>query len=405
MIIRDLRTSRANGTRHLHADVACESRPGTHTLSLSVPEAHADWFHLTPHTFLTASIMAALWHGEPRVALDAPVDAQLIERLGMAMRYLRHEHRFSGPLPRIEAVPDLSTWREPAGAVTGIFLSGGVDSTAALYRNTERHPPGDPRRASVAFFAHGLDVGEPNKIDRPDVWALATERLDALCRSLGVTLIPVCVNFRQLEKHWHFYAEWQFASLLAAIAHAAGKRLFRCIIAPDNDIEHTVDPHGSHPWLNRYFGTDALEIVTGDMEQFSRLDKIRMLARHPARIDALRVCWDAAAIPAGHLNCGRCAKCVRTMVEFLACGQPDGLRAFPVDTVTPDMLKVMNIPSIGELEYLAELPAPLEAAGRPDLARPIRCKVGLFHLAQCMRLDRLRPVAKRLLNRTQQNTP
>lgn len=397
MIIRNIRAHQEGDTYRMLADVAYETRPVTETLVMSVPAAHAGWFHPSPHAFLAASSMAALWHGEPRIALDDTVDAQLGERLGLAMRYLRHGHRSAGPVPQIEAPRTPAGWRTPTQTATAILLSGGVDSTAALHRNAATHAPDDPRRIRVAFFAHGLDVGDPNKKDRPDVWALGIERLDALCRTLGIVLVPVSVNFRNLEKHWHFYAEWQFGSLLAAIAHAAGTRVFRCIIAPDNDLEHTQSPHGSHPWMNSYFGADCLEIVTGDMEQFSRLDKIRMLARHPVHLSALRVCWNADGIPAGYLNCGRCAKCVRTMVEFLACGQPEGLRAFPVNAVTADMLKVLRIPTRGELEYFAELPAPLEAAGRLDLARPIRRKVQAFKLSRRLGLDRLRQVAKKLL--------
>ena len=399
MIIRDIRDTHEDGTYSLLADVTLENRQKTETLRLSVPSEYASWFRPSPDVFLTASIMAALWHREPHITLADAIDAQLVERLGLAMRYMRHGHHHVGPIPEIRAERTPASQRPPVQPATAIFLSGGVDSTAALHRNVATYPPGDSRRISAAFFVHGLDVGDPNKKDRPDVWTLAIERLGALCHTHGITLIPVSVNLRNLEKGWYFYAEWQFASLLAAIAHAAGARLSRCIIAPDNDIEHTQSPHGSHPWMNSYFGSDCLEIVTGDMEQFSRLDKIRMLAQHPEHLDALRVCWDADAIPAGHLNCGRCAKCIRTMIEFLACGQPEGLRAFPVKEVTADMLRAIHIRSHTELEYFEELPEPLEAVGRADLARLIRRKLWLFNAEHRLGLNRLRPFAKKLLGR------
>ncbi|WP_296814058.1 hypothetical protein [Thiobacillus sp.] len=147
------------------------------------------------------------------------------------------------------------------------------------------------------------------------------------------------VNLRNLAPSWRLYGSWQHASLLASIAHAASSRIYRCIIAPDYSVEYIPHPHGSHPWLNSYFGADFLEILTGDMEQFSRLEKVRFLSTQPGVLDALRVCWDAGAIPQGYLNCGRCLKCVRTMLAFMACGQLATTKAFPFNDVSAEMMR------------------------------------------------------------------
>lgn len=399
MIIRNIRDVRENGDYRLLADVVLESRPHSETLFISVPEEHAQWFHPTPHAFLTGGIMAALWHGESAITVEGRVDEVLVERLKLAMRFMRQGQRVATPLPEIHALTSAAPWRDSGQLATAIFLSGGVDSTAALYRNASRYPVGDPRRIKLAFFVHGLDVGDPNKMNRADVWDKGIWKLTELCSALEVTLVPVRTNLRNLEKNWRFYSKWQFGSVLAAIAHAAGHRIFRCIISPDNDLEHTQNPHGSHPWMNHFYGSDHLEIVTGDMEQFSRLDKIRILAAYPAHLGALRVCWDTGAIPAGHLNCGRCSKCIRTMLEFLACGQPAGFKAFPANEATPGMVRSVHIRSHVELEYFEELLEPLESIGRQDLAAIVRRKLWLFNTEHQLGLNHLRPIARRLLGR------
>lgn len=399
MFIRNIQEKHENGQYRIQAEVEFETTSAREMIFFSVPAEQAGWIRPEPNAFMVGTAMAAMWNKETRLEIEGGIDPQLSARLNMAMRLLSHWHK--SPLQPVSIQAPTAVHPIPATtqSTTALFLSGGVDSLAALYWNTCQYPMGDPRRVGVAFFVHGLDVGDPNKPDRPDIWALGVQKLSALCQELGVELVPIRVNLRNLAKSWYFYAEWQFASLLAAIAHAASSRIHRCIIAPDNTLEHIEHPHGSHPWLNSYFGADFLDVITGDMEQFSRLEKIRLLSEWPGVLDALRVCWETGSIPENHLNCGRCAKCVRTMLEFLACNQLTHSKAFPQNEVTPAMLKSMHVRSNVEVEYFVELISPLEKMGRQDLAAIIKRKLWLFQTEHALGLNYLRPIAKRLLGR------
>lgn len=399
MFIRAIQEKHEDGQYRIQAEVELETTHAREWIFFSVPTEQAGWIRPEPNAFMVGTAMAAMWNGEPRMEIEGGVDPQLNARLSMALRLMSHWHK--SPLrPVVVLAPAVAhPLPDVAQSTTALFLSGGVDSLAALYWNTRQYPMGDPRRVGVAFFVHGLDVGDPNKRDRPDVWELGIRKLSALCQELGVELVTIKVNLRNLAKSWQFYAKWQFASLLSAIAHTASSRIHRCIITPDNVLEYIEHPHGSHPWLNSYFGADFLEIITGDMEQFSRLERIRLLTQWPGALDSLRVCWDTGAIPNGHLNCGRCAKCIRTMLEFLVCGQLTHTQAFPRNAVTPDMLKSVHIRSNVEVEYFVELISPLEAMGRHDLAASIKRKLWLFQTEHALRLNYLRPIAKKLLGR------
>lgn len=399
MFIRNIKGTLKDGQYQIQADVAFETGNAREVIFFSVPVAQKDWIRPEPNAFMVGTAMAAMWKGETRMEIEGGIDPQLGSRLTMAMRLMAHWHK--SPLHPVKILAPIAVQPMPdtARSTTALFLSGGVDSTAALYWNTSQYPVGDPRRVGVAFFVHGLDVGDPNKQDRPDVWQLGIQKLSDLCHGSGVELVTVKVNLRNLAKNWRFYAEWQFASLLAAIAHAANSRIHRCIIAPDNVLEFIEHPHGSHPWLNGYFGADFLEILTGDMEQFTRLERIRLLAKWPGALDALRVCWETGAIAEGYLNCGRCAKCIRTMLEFMACGQLAQATVFPHTEVTAAMLKSMHIRSRVELEYFIELISPLEEIGRQDLATIIKRKLWLYQIEHALRLNYLRPIAKKILGR------
>jgi hypothetical protein len=397
MFIRNILERHENGRYRIQAEVEFETRNARETVYFSVPSAQAHWIRPEPNAFMVGTAMAAMWNGETRLEIEGTIDPQLSARLAMAMRLMAHWQQSPLQPPTIQALARTHPLPDTSRSTTALFLSGGVDSLASLYWNVRQYPAGDPRRVGVAFFAHGLDVGDPNKQDRPDVWELGIKKLTALCEEHGVELVTIKVNLRNLAKSWRFYAKWQFASLLAAIAHAASSRIHRCIIASDNVLEYIAHPHGSHPWLNSYYGADFLEVTTGDMEQFNRLEKISLLSQWPSALDSLRVCWDTPAIPEGHMNCGRCAKCVRTMLEFLVCGQLAKSKVFPTNEVTPDMLKSTHIRSHVEVEFFAELVAPLEAIGRPDLAATVRRKLWLFRAEHALGFNRLRPVIKRML--------
>lgn len=403
MFIRNIQEKREDGQYKIQAEVELEARNARDIIFFSVPAEQAHWIRPEPHAFMVGTAMAAMWNGETRMEIERGVDPQLSARLSMAMRLMSHWHKSPLRPVKILAPTTVHPMPDTSRSTTELFLSGGVDSLAALYWNTTQHSMGYPRRVGVAFFVHGLDVGDPNKQDRPDVWELGIQKLSTLCHELGVELVTIKVNLRNLAKSWGFYAKWQFASLLSAIAHAASSRIHRCIITSDNVLEYIEHPHGSHPWLNGYFGTDFLEITTGDMEQFSRLERIRLLTKWPGALDSLRVCWDTGAIPIGHLNCGRCAKCVRTMLEFPVCDQLTNTQAFPQNEVTPDMLKSIHIRSNVEVEYFVELISPLEQMGRADLAAIIKRKLWLFQTEHALNLNYLRPIAKKILGRSSQN--
>lgn len=304
MLIRNIQERHEAGQYQIQAEVELETTDERKTIFFSVPAEQASWIRPEPNAFMMGAAIAAMWNGETRLEMEDAVDPQLQSRLSIAMRLLKRWHQSPLQPVRIEAPAAAHRLPDRSQTTTALFLSGGVDSLSALYWNARQYPAGDPRRVGVAFFVHGLDVGDPNKPNRLDVWDLGIQKLTVLCQELGVELVTVKVNLRNLAMSWRLYGGWQHASLLAAIAHAASSRLHRCIIAPDYSVEHIPHPHGSHPWLNSYFGADFLEITAGDMEQFSRVEKIRFLSTHPGTLNALRVCWDSAAIPVGHLNCG-----------------------------------------------------------------------------------------------------
>ena len=75
------------------------------------------------------------------------------------------------------------------------------------------------------------------------------------------------------------------------------------------------------------------------------------------------------------MNCGKCEKCVRTMLGLLAIGALDKTEAFVEDDVSPDLLSGFSITIRHRESFYRELLEPLKARGRDDLVHDIESKL------------------------------
>ena len=77
-----------------------------------------------------------------------------------------------------------------------------------------------------------------------------------------------------------------------------------------------VTAWGSTPVSDPLLGGGEFEVIH-DGSSHSRCEKVAAIAAWPAGLAGLRVCWQGAC---KDRNCGRCEKCLRTKLNFLASG-------------------------------------------------------------------------------------
>ncbi|MGH7130212.1 MAG: hypothetical protein ACREIV_16705, partial [Planctomycetaceae bacterium] len=97
------------------------------------------------------------------------------------------------------------------------------------------------------------------------------------------------------------------------------------VFIPSTSAFVELRPWGSHPALDPLWSTEQVEFVY-DGGEARRDEKIRFIASSAAALQSLRVCWENRA---GAYNCGRCEKCLRTMIELQLCGALDRTGQFP----------------------------------------------------------------------------
>jgi hypothetical protein len=240
--------------------------------------------------FLAGLLVWAMRNRED-VTVDAPVSPRLLASVDQVMAvyrsmYPQRYRRVSVSAP--EGAPP------PATELTGSFFSRGVDSWFAVLTALEDDPQSPPLTHLVFsrdFFP--VDGWTPEVVE-----ARARATLEAAART-GCEAIELNTNLKR---------EFGGAQL-ASGALALG---FSRMIIPSGSMHGELVPAGTHPALDYRFSTERTEIVHyGDA---NRLTKVERVARSPLALDTLHVCrWNRTVT---EHNCGRCEKCLRTMLEL-----------------------------------------------------------------------------------------
>jgi hypothetical protein len=193
----------------------------------------------------------------------------------------------------------------------GVFAySGGVDSSFALLR----HMYGEAGRRAVkpvtAVIIHGFEI----PLDKSDVFGFAVRNARAVLGKLGIPLATVRTNWRrQVCSDW----EAEFGACLASSLHQFSSVASVGVIGADEDYSHLEFPWGSNPITNPMLSGADFEILT-EGGRYTRTDRVNFISSTPDVAASLRVCWEG--LMTGR-NCGRCEKCIRTKLNFMAAAK------------------------------------------------------------------------------------
>ena len=389
MKIHNLRTENSTDKARVAATVTWEDcdQPTT-DVYFETDAAFADSLTCNPHAFLVGCLIQAFYHGEERVFIDEEICPELHEGLTTAMHWIHYWFNDSfREIVRIEAITRAKSLTPGKPERAGFFFSGGIDSWAALRANRLKFPSEHPGSFKDGLVVYGMHLEEP-----PD-FKQVLDSLSKVTIEARINLLPVRTNIVSLGHGWDFWTTGLFAAAFSAVAHAVSHRLSVVSLASAGwSIPHLV-PHASHPLIDSNYSSSDLRI-RHDGVTLSRLDKVRLLAGWDLALQHLRVCNNTNAIRPDRLNCGRCEKCVRTMLEFLAVGALDRVSAFQANDVSPELvLSAVRLDPI-DAPFYQELLGPLSERGRNDLVAAIKSK--LSHYQRVEKVRRLKERVKQM---------
>ena len=339
----------------------------------------AEDLYPNPDSWLLCSALAAMRYGEKRIALDAPVSAEIKDGLTNSMKCLIEWHGGDRRVIPIEAPVKAEVLFPHRSSRAGALFSGGIDALAMVRDNQLNFAPDHPRRIQDGILVYGVLQGE-NELDPS--FQNVVDAVTEMAHDAGMELIQLYTNayahFRDLDRDFSFWRFEYHGSFLAAIAHAFVSRLSVASIASTYDFAN-LEPWGSHPLLDPLYSTTALQIRHENVA-LSRLEKIKLVGEWDVALKQLRVCNEKASYQEGNYNCGNCEKCVRTMTAFLALGMLHRIATFKQKDVTKEKLvDTCYLSDSYEVNCYRELIKPLENIGRQDLVEGIEQIINRYY--------------------------
>jgi len=277
-------------------------------------------FPLTVEEFVTpesgdpfvASLLLIAMKNHEMLEVRAPVSPKLLRSVHQIQAIYKSwnpalsEVRIKAPVQD----RDLSLIRQRSRA--GIFFSCGVNSFYSLLKN-QRYQSEHEDTITHLIVLQGFDIyfGRGNTGLFPSVLANA----EKVAHELAKELLPVATNLRDLSDRHVDWGLLHNGAALASIGLALENMFDRIYITSTHHYGKLV-PLGSSPCLDPMWSTESLSFLHDGCEA-SRLEKIRFISQSPIAMQTLRVCF---MNPRNEYNCGRCEKCLRTMIGLHIAG-------------------------------------------------------------------------------------
>jgi hypothetical protein len=381
MRIENLRTEKYSNRTRVVATVIWEDRDRPNQdLYFETTNQFAPDLSCNPNAFLSACVLPAMRYGEKRIAIDAPICPELKDGITTVMHCLVQWYGGKRQLIPIEAPLESRISSIPTRA--GCLFSGGIDSLAMVRNNRLNFPSEHPRSFKDGILVYGVLNKEDDDTQDPS-FQYIIDAVSAIADDTNLNLIPIYTNayayIRDLDLDFQFWKLEFHGSFLAAVAHTLTNRLTSVSIASSSYNLTNINPWGSHPLIDPYFSSTDLHIRHEDAA-LSRLAKTKLIAEWDTALKNLRVCNEKSSYLEGNYNCGKCEKCLRTMIAFMALGVLEQVPTFKEKNVSKDLLlKAARIGDSYEEACYRELIAPLEQIHRHDLADAVKKIIKRYH--------------------------
>ena len=246
--------------------------------------------------------------------VDAPLDGTLRDGMAQLMEWWR----FWFPFMHLVSIHASGTFAGGGGGArrSAQFFSGGVDSFFTLLRHSGQHGSA----VDDLLVGWGFDIPLAERTAFENV----RQSLSRVAHESDKRLIAFATNLRQTRfGHDIPWGTIGHGSAMAAVALLAA-RIYHRVFIPSTDGYRESGPWGSHATTDHFYSCSGMRVIH-DGAAYSRLQKVQLIAPSPVALAALRVCWRGQS----DRNCGKCEKCLRTMIALELCNGLQAATTFP----------------------------------------------------------------------------
>lgn len=306
-----------------------------------------------PESYLAAALLPSMKCGGEGIKIKGDMSQKFISNVS-TIQDIYSMWDTSLSRVRIKTEKPVIKKNNPSGKRVGAFFSGGVDSFYTFLKHQDQ--------ITDLIFVHGFDIRLSDTVLRKKV----SLKIREIASNFGKNLIEIETNIRELLNP---YIHWQLAygAALAAVGHLLYPHLHRIFI-PTNHTYVDIMPGGSHPVLDPLWGSETLSFINDGCEA-TRVKKVSLVSNYEIALQSLRVCWKN---PNSEYNCGRCEKCLRTMINLEVSHALHDCKTFDK---TLDIKRVSKIVALSEnvRSYVREnLDALENSQGNQDLKKALQ---------------------------------
>lgn len=319
MIVDDIQRTTEDGLYEISARLRSDHELEVSRLWFRFPEHYAPAGELDASPFLAGTLVWCLRHSED-LTIDGPVSPLLLGQVDEIAQVLRSF--FPGSIRPIAVRAAQEIEPPPAERITASLFTRGLDSwygVLAALDDSSLDPPITHTVYCPTLNAKGWSD------DLREAKVVAVREASA---RVGLELIRLDTNANRVVGHVQF-----------AMALALG---FANVLIASGEMRGGLIPRGTHPDLDFRFSTGRTRVIHyGDA---SRMQKAERIARSQDALDTLNVCkFDYLE---QDRNCGRCEKCVRTMLELHILGVLDRCPVFEVGLELDNVAAIADVPKI-----------------------------------------------------------
>lgn len=313
--------------------------------------------------FVAAGLLVAMRSGEP-LELDVPVSPRLLQGVDKLQDIFRcWGPAFKQSFQRIDIrcpVQPAETCNEGAAS----FFSGGVDGWYTLIKHREV--------ITDLLFAKGIDM----QLHNDTLFEDACKANASTAKEYGKTFVSFATNLRFFaHDHGIGWDPTYVGSGLASIALALS---YRVTFIPSTITYAERIPYGTHYLTDPLWSTEATQIVHDGAES-ARPEKLAVLIKNDLAMSTLRVCWQDKGY-----NCGKCEKCLRTMISLRLLGA--STRTLP-ELTSAKTIRKLRVDDEEKRSFVGENLALATSVGDEEIAQALRW---------CLRRYRIRQTAVNL---------
>lgn len=347
------------------------------------PQQFASFVSENADAFVPALLLPSMDAGED-LEIKPPVSEQLLRNL-FTIQDIFHMW-FPDKLRKVRVFArEQKNHSKKQGAYVGAFFSLGVDSFYTLHKDLNNIPSCVPP-ISHLIYMKGVECplgwykdGQEKGVISEILEVARETKKDCI---FGETNIRNCFPLT-----WSLYYH---GAGLASVALSLSAGL-RYVLIPATHPYKDISPFGSSPLVDHLWSTEKT-IIVHDGAEIERAEKITsFLAKDPVAMKYLRVCVNNKG---GLENCGKCWKCIRTMISLYISGNLDKAETFPVKLPGKLVVRTTNTSEVNFAKENLRLAKRYKADKK--LIKAISCQVDKAE-AKDFYIERSFLVAQKLL--------